>query len=276
MVNARLSDKSCKAYKKIKFFIAPVMNTLDGILCQDQSTLTNFIALGYRGFIKVVGSTKFDLSFKNVSAHKLDFLKDNCGNKKIITLASSRDTEEKLLVESITNWDNCVYLIIPRHPERFRVVEKLLLDKNIKYQKRSANEMIDKDTQVLLGDSLGEMFAYFELSDIVFMGGSFGNTGGQNIIEPIFMHKPVIFGLSMFNFEEISKNAIKLCCGVQVQDFKEAIKIAESLLSDDNRYKDMVANCRLFIREFQGASDRIMNIVGEKIEPSTLSGNGSN
>ena len=96
-------------------------------------------------------------------------------------------------------------MFIPRHPERFIELENLLIRNKITYCKRSENKRIDSATKVMLGDSMGEMLAYYALSYFVIIGGSFKEFYGQNPIEAIYMNKPVIFGSSMFNFADVAK-----------------------------------------------------------------------
>ena len=141
----------------------------------------------------------------------------------------------------------------------------MLLSNNINYVKRSAQQPIDNDVQVFLGDSMGEMFMYYTLSDIAVMGGSINNFGGQNLIEPIFLNKPVILGPSTFNFAKIAHDAIKDRCAIQVENVEQCFIIIDQLLSNEAEYSLMQTRCKLFYERFGGASQKIIDVVSHYI-----------
>lgn len=270
LINARLSIKSYQTYLKIKFFIKPILSNFKGILCQDQLTVENFKKLGYTNLLNIVGNIKFDLLINTSKFEVENFLmqkiknssSNETNNKKIVVFASTRDGEEQIILENIPQNTNYLIVIVPRHPERFRLVENLIKEhKRFKYQKRSDNVSIESDTQILLGDSLGEMFVYYKMADIAVIGGSFVNFGGQNLIEPIFMNKPVIIGASTYNFAKVTKDAMENGCAIKVDNIQECFIKINELLADFASYTVMVNNCNEFTKKYQGASARIMNIV---------------
>lgn len=261
LINARLSNKSFKSYKRFKFFINPILNKFTGILCQDINTYNNFKQLGYKKFIQIVGSTKFDIVINDNQFKVAEYLKKDIVSKKVIIFASIREGEEEYVLDCLNKNARYLVIIVPRHLERFQFVETLLEDRNIKYQKRSDNQSVKEDTQVFLGDSLGEMFTYYFMSDIAVMGGSFKEYGGQNLIEPLFLNKPVIFGPHMFNFKVIANNALNNGCALKVNNMSECFKEIEFLLSDIEKYQKMVKQSRIFIKNYQGASENIILII---------------
>lgn len=265
LVNARLSDKSFNGYNRFKWALMPILNQIKGILCQDEHTALNFTKLNYQGEIAVVGNTKFDLVIPDkIKQLSIEF-KNRFAKKKIITFASTRDGEEKLFLDNIDLNLDVIYLFIPRHPERFSVVEHLLRSRNIKYQKRSDNNEIYISTKVIIGDSMGEMLAYYNISHITVVGGSFTDCGGQNPIESIFMQVPVIFGFSMFNFAEVAKNCLNEGCGVQINNVSDLSQIINKLVNYSNEYSILKSACDKFIDKYQGASQKIFNIIKEEI-----------
>lgn len=261
LINARLSAKSLKSYKLINFFILPLINKLTMIITQDETTLNNFKILGYKGAISNVGSTKFDMIINNEQIKLAEILIANLKNKKIIVFFSSKEGEELPLITNIKKLKSFLIIIVPRHPERFKEVAQLLSDNKIIYQKRSQINQIDEKTQVLLGDTMGEAFLYYKISQIAIMGGSFNNKGGQNLIEPIYLKIPVIFGPSMYNFAKIAKDAINMRCAIQVDNIHEALMQAKDLLKNKEFYDLMSNNCIHFIKKYQGASQKILNII---------------
>ncbi|MFN8770377.1 MAG: 3-deoxy-D-manno-octulosonic acid transferase [Neisseriaceae bacterium] len=263
LINARLSDKSFSGYNKAKFFLAPILNCFNGILCQDEITKNNFIRLGYKKEINVIGSTKFDFIYDKSKLNKFDFLKEQIKDKKVVVFSSTREGEEDIIIDNLPNNIDYLIIIIPRHLERFSYVENILIKNNIKYQKRSDNKQLDNETLVLLGDSMGEMMQYYNICDLAIIGGSFSNNGGQNLLEPLFLNKPVIFGPSMFNFETIANNALKENCAIQVKDISECFREIDTILSDKIKYSELVENSKRFINEYTGASEKTINILSK-------------
>lgn len=259
LVNARLSSKSFRNYNKVKFFIQPILNQFTAILCQDNITQKNFNSLGVTSNLQVVGSTKFDIGETHNQFGLAKHLKQIVQDKKTVIFASTRDGEEQQIIDNLNI--NYLTIIVPRHPERFKQVEAMLINKNISYLKRSQNTRIAKDTQVFLGDSMGEMNIYYSMSDLAVIGGSMNNLGGQNLIEPIFLNKPVIFGKSMFNFATIAKNALQDGCAIQVTDIRECFLQIDYLFTNEDKYLELKNNCNLFISHYRGASQKIFDII---------------
>lgn len=265
LVNARLSNRSYIGYSRFKMVLVSILNKLTGILCQDSNTLNNFAKLNYSGELELVGNTKFDLSINNDIKQIITQFKTMFTGHKVITFASTRDGEEELILNNLNFSENVLYLIIPRHPERFIVLEELLIERKLNYQKRSDNNLIKNDTQVVIGDSMGEMLAYYAISYLAVIGGSFKDFGGQNPLEAIFMQVPVIFGNSMYNFAEVSHNCLADGCAQQVKNIIELSVVIHDLISNDESYNLLKLNCNNFINKYQGASQRIFDIVKQSL-----------
>lgn len=261
LANARLSDRSYKGYNRFKYLLMPVINRFKGILCQEENTLNNFKNLGYDGNLTITGNTKFDLELPENFLPTQKVLKEIIDNRKIICFASTRDGEEELILDNIDLSLDLVYLIIPRHPERFSLLAELLEKREIRYIKRSQNKPITKDVKIIIGDSMGEMLAYYSVSELVIIGGSINNFGGQNPLEAFFMDKPVIFGKSMYNFSKIAKDSLSSGCAIQLDSVENLKSTINNLLKDSDFYYQMQANCKLFIDKYQGASQRVYDIV---------------
>ncbi len=123
------------------------------------------------------------------------------------------------------------WLIVPRHPQRFDEVARLVETHGLKLQRRSDDLPVAADTQVWLGDSMGEMFAYYAAADVAFVGGSLLDFGSQNLIEPCAVGVPVLIGPSIFNFAEAARAAITAGAVCQVADANALVEQAQSLLA---------------------------------------------
>lgn len=253
LINARLSSKSLQNYQRFSFFFLKIINYLDKILCQDSFSLNNFKNLGYKGELLLMGNTKFDLRVKPND----DLIKQFnhiFQQRLVICFASTRNGEEEDFIAQLNLNQPWIYLFVPRHPERFVVVEELLLKKKINYQKRSANQPIRAEVKVVIGDSMGEMLIYLSISHLTVIGGSFKDFGGQSPIESISLAKPVIFGLSMYNFTAVSLKILELNCGLQVRSVEECITKIDVLVNNNVLYNNMAKNCLELIKQNQGAS----------------------
>src|SRR5207244_5809601 len=121
-------------------------------------------------------------------------------------------------------------IIVPRHPQRFDAVAELLRVRSVRFVRRSESAPIDSDTTVVLGDSVGEMLAYYAAADVAFVGGSLLPLGGQNLIEPIALGVPTLVGPHMFNFDEASSQEIEAGAALRVPDANDLMAEIARLL----------------------------------------------
>ena len=220
LINARLSDKSFQKYHKYSAkLIKASLNNLSLICAQNSFSSDRFISLGAsQEKMITTGSLKFD-SDNTIDKKSIKTLKKIIGDRKITVFASTREGEEKQIIKSYINSAdniNSLLIIIPRHPERFNEVFKLAKASGLKVERRSTALQCSEDTDILIGDSMGEMMSYYSVCDLAFIGGSLSDNGCQNMLEAASLSKPIIFGPSVFNFEEISKKLLSSDAAIQV------------------------------------------------------------
>jgi 3-deoxy-D-manno-octulosonic-acid transferase len=264
LVNARLSQQSLEKYQKFApNLIQQTLNKLSVIATQNQNSANRFIELGTNtGKVVVIGNIKFD---QNPSADKTisKILKNIIGKRKVVVFASTHKGEEAQIINAYLNHkDNidALLVIIPRHPERFNEVYKLAQKHQLNIVKRSSNKSC-KDCDLLLGDSMGEMMSYFDVADIVFMGGSLNNTGGHNMLEPATLSKPILFGPNVFNFAEISSELLEQNGAIQVPNADDLFKSIMVLLTDTKKAKTLGNNANQYFQSKQGAVNRLIEQV---------------
>ena len=179
-------------------------------------------------------------------------------NRPVWLAASTRDGEELLLLDVLEKIQtpNALAVIVPRHPQRFNEVAELLKARKIPFQRRSDNAAINPNTKVVLGDSMGEMFAYFAASDVAFIGGSLLPLGGQNLIEACAVGTPVLIGPHTFNFAEATQQAIAAGAALRVTDHVALAAELNRLLADGPRRSAMSAAGLAFTAQHRGASER--------------------
>jgi len=270
LVNARLSDRSFRKYNKFSSkLVSSTLKSLSIICSQNESSSKRFISLGaIKNNIAITGSLKFD-SNEPVNLETIQALKKITGDRKIVAFASTREGEELQIIKSylaLQNKFNALLLIIPRHPERFNEVYKIANEKGLNVKRRSLADHCDKDTDILIGDSMGEMMSYFSISHIAFIGGSLSNHGGQNMLEAASLSKPIIFGPSVFNFEEISEKLLNEGSAIQVSNAEELMQAISELLLDNEKRKLIGQSAKTTFENNRGAVARVFKAIAPHIE----------
>jgi len=264
LVNARLSQRSLEKYQKFAPNLAKqTLNKFTTVATQNQNSANRFIELGIdTDKVTVAGNIKFDQN-PSIDKDLTKKLKTIVGKQKIVVFASTHLGEESQIINSYLKFKddiNALLIIIPRHPERFKEVYKLAQKQGISITKRSQNKPC-QDCQILLGDSMGEMMNYFDISDVVFMGGSLNNTGGHNMLEPAALAKPILFGPNVFNFAEISSDLLKQQGAVQAQNSDELFEKIVDLLGDEKQRKSMGRNAKKYFKSQQGAVKKLNQLI---------------
>tara|TARA_B100000959_G_scaffold15262_1_gene14986 strand:+ start:12728 stop:13921 length:1194 start_codon:yes stop_codon:yes gene_type:complete len=265
LVNARLSEKSFNRYYKYSAkLVKSSLNNLSLICAQNSFSSDRFMSLGVnKELIITTGSLKFD-SDNSIDDESIKALKNIIGDRKISVFASTRDGEEKQIIQSYINSSdhiNSLLIIIPRHPERFNEVYKIAKASGLKVERRSSAERCTEDTDILVGDSMGEMMSYYSVCDLAFIGGSLSDNGCQNMLEAASLSKPIIFGPSVFNFEEISKKLLASDAAVQVANADELMNTISGLLANDQRREQLGANAKVTFEKNRGAVNKILEVI---------------
>jgi len=263
LINARISDKSFRRYKKIKFFLKPILSSFSLIAVQDEKYKNRFKDLGApEDKIVVTGNTKFDIEIPYIS-----FLWENLVPRPIIVAGSTHFPEEKLITETFLKIPIPSSLfIVPRHPERYKEVERII------------NSMIDGKNEIgfyklselpldmrsyfkiiILVDQMGILGSLYRIADIAIIGGSFIPHGGQNPLEAIYWKKPVIFGPSMENFPFIKEFLERGAC---LQTKKEELKdLLEDLFKNPDKRIELGEKAYQILKQKTGATEKILNLL---------------
>ncbi len=192
LINARISDKSYKSYKRFSFFYKRIFQNIDKVFAQSQLDKHRLEELGASN-VEVIGNIKLaQLPKVNIKLEK--------PKQVVITAASTHENEEKLVLEAYKKQQGKL-IIVPRHPERFEKVDFLIRefikDKDISYQKYSIKN--DFDSDIILVDKMGILNDIYAISDVVILGGAFEKIGGHNPVEPAFFNCKIISGKNIFN-----------------------------------------------------------------------------
>lgn len=264
LANARLSEKSLRGYQRVRCLIRPAVQALTGVAAQTAEDAERLRSLG-ADYVEVCGNTKYDVPPPPLQLTLGKQLHQLTGKRPIWLCASTRDGEEELILQAWREYrQQALLLIVPRHPERFVAVENLARDMGYHVQKRSDQQPLTADTEVWIGDSMGEMFAYYTLADLAFIGGSLLPFGGQNLIEAAAMGVPTLFGPNMFNFQQASELALQAGAARQVDDARQLVQTVVGLLQQPAQRQAMSVAALDFSTDQRGASLRIAEFICER------------
>jgi 3-deoxy-D-manno-octulosonic-acid transferase len=185
--------------------------------------------------------------------------------------ASTRDGEEALIIDALARASmpkETLLVIVPRHPQRFEAVAELLRARGLPFVSRSEDRPVTADTKIVLGDSMGEMLAYYAASDLAFVGGSLLPLGGQNLIEPLAVGTPVVIGPHTFNFSDAAQGAVSAGAARRVADADELLAEVARLLSNPVELTAMRDRARSFHAAHRGAADRLWEWLLPQLVPA--------
>lgn len=264
LINARLSRRSARGYARLAPLIRPAFGSLSAVAAQSEADADRLRQVGAVR-IRVCGNLKFDVQ---PAAELLDrgaAWRRSIGRRPVWVAASTREGEEALILDALAASDvpGLLLLIVPRHPQRFDEVAALVASRGLRACRRSAGELPGPAHQVWIGDSMGEMAAYYALADLALIGGTLLPFGGQNLIEAAACGCPVLIGPHSFNFAQASSDALASGAARRVTDAGEAAALAAALLADPAQLAAMRAAAATFSELHRGATERILALVGE-------------
>ena len=262
-VNGRISPHSYNGYKRIKMFLAPVINRYEKIFMQSTSDRERMIGIGANpDKTEVMGNLKFDIT-TNLSQEEIKKYTDELKTSgvRIFTGASTHKGEDEMVISAFKNVKakhaDAKLLIAPRHPQRYDEVIELLNKSGYKWGKRS-NKANFQDNDIILLDTMGELAKLYSVCHIAFIGGSFSSTGGHNPLEANIWSKPVISGPCIFNFKDVYKITTEKKCAVIVNNQQEFNDELMSFYDNINKYNEFSNNAKAVFDENKGAINYIL------------------
>ncbi|MDD0823665.1 lipid IV(A) 3-deoxy-D-manno-octulosonic acid transferase [Mannheimia sp. AT1] len=274
IANARLSPRSAKRYGWVKHSIKGMLNQISLIMAQDEVSKDRYLALGYNPEKMVnTGNLKFDLEITPELHQSVLETKSslNLGERQVWIAGSTHEGEEKLILDThkllLEKYPDLLLILVPRHPERFHLVKMLIEKSGLNYVKRSANQPLSSNTQVLLGDTMGEMMLLYGVSNIAFVGGSLVKHGGHNPLEPIAFNIPVISGLFTYNFPEIFAKLREVKGVIEIESTLESLSESICLLLEKPELGQEIAQSGYeVLKENQGALKRHIDLLAAYLE----------
>ncbi len=264
LANARLSERSARRYARLPALTGLTMGALAALGAQTAADAQRLSALGARR-VTVTGNIKFDVASAPAALALGETFRARIGARPVLLAASTREGEEAPLLEAFARQApaEALLMLVPRHPQRFDEVAALVAERGLALQRRSDEAPVAAQTRVWLGDSMGEMFAYYSAADAALIGGSWLPFGGQNLIEACAVGTPVLVGPHTFNFSEVAERAIEAGAALRAAGIEDGMTAALALLADDGRRAAMATAGRAFADGDRGATARTVAILEE-------------
>lgn len=265
LVNARLSERSLRRGQRFAGLLGRAAAQISLVAAQSDADAQRLRMMGVHK-VQVTGNLKFDVTVPAGMIAAGESLRQQIGDRPVLLCASTREGEEALLLSGYmkaTLPPDLLLMIVPRHPQRFLEVVQLFEDQGLRVVRKSQlrGQSVPAHAQLLVGDTMGEMFAYYAACDLAFVGGSLLPTGGQNLIEACACGKPVLLGPHTYNFAEASENAIAQGAAIRVYDAAQIFKIAFDLLVDRNSLLNMSRAAQRFAESEGGATQKTLDLL---------------
>ncbi len=278
IVNGRLSDRSFRGYRRLKFLFRHVIRRLDLIAVQTQAYADNFKSMGARPeVVQITGSIKFDRAVfdrENETTRHLAQLAGLLPSDQVFLAGSTQHPEEKFALDAflslLPNHPTLRLILTPRHPERFDEVATLLDRSGLPWQRRSNldGSNADPNARILLVDTIGELGAWWGTCHIAYVGGSLARRGGQNPIEPSAYGAAVSFGPKTPNFRGVVAVLLDGDAAVVVRNGEQLHEFVKKCLDDPQYAKQLGENARRIVLEQQGAvrhtTELLMSLFSDK------------
>ena len=273
LANARLSERSLRRGKRFATLMTEAASGMSCVGAQTDADAGRLRQLGGSN-VQVTGNLKFDVTpAPGLLALGVE-LRAQIGQRSVLLCASTREGEEELILAALSKRlqdpgaaaalpPDLLVVIVPRHPQRFDEVAALAAAKDLPPLRRSSlgQQPVSAQVKVLVGDSMGEMFAYYAMCDVAFIGGSLLPMGGQNLIEAFAVGKPVLIGPHTFNFSDITEQAIAAGAAQRVSDVGHMLDAAFQLLQSDPQRQAMGQHAIQFAQRHRGATERTMALL---------------
>ncbi|QEH44821.1 lipid IV(A) 3-deoxy-D-manno-octulosonic acid transferase [Aggregatibacter actinomycetemcomitans] len=268
IVNARLSARSAKRYGWFKNKLKPLLDNITLIAPQDDVSLVCYAQLGIAPErLMLTGNIKYDLNLTDDLLNNITALKAQWNTRRPIWIAAStHEGEDEIILKShrtlLAHYPDLLLILVPRHPERFNSVAQLIEQQGFHYIRRSSHAVPQAETQVLLGDTMGELMLLYGMANVALVGGSLVAHGGHNPLEPLAFKLPVISGKHTFNFPEVFGKLIERQGVVITEDSPQAVAETVAQFLSSPTLGECYGNAGYAVlNENRGALQRVMDLL---------------
>jgi len=268
IANGRLSPISARRYRWLGNFMQQMARPIRGVAAQSAIDAQRFQDLGIaQEKVWEMGNIKFDLELPSYLQEAGSELRAELGKERLVWIAAStHEGEEQLILEVYrqlkAEFPALLLLLVPRHPDRFNKVAHLCQEKGFNIVRRSQKQAASTDTDIFLGDTMGELLLFYASSDIAFVGGSFAMVGGHNLLEPAALGLPVLTGPQLFNFVAISEMLVSANGATIVKNTDDLCRELKSLFENKAQRHQQGAQAKKVVEQNRGALSRLVKLIG--------------
>ena len=263
LVNARLSVRSAAGYARWRGLMGPALSSLRSVCAEDAASAARLQALGVAAHrLHVTGNIKSDVVAGPALLQAIMATRQAIGTRPVLTAGSTHAGEDEDLIAAfarhLAHLPNSLLILVPRHPERFAVVAGLLAASGLRFARVSLGQSVQPDTQVLLGDSMGELMRWYGVADACFIGGSLVPRQGHNPLEALCLDKPLLTGPHTANFATLFQTLEDSHALLRVADGHAVFAQFRQLLQDAPASQARVARGRMVYQTLGGAVQRTL------------------
>ncbi len=273
VLNARLSERSARSYQKYSWLLGPIWPSICWLAAQTEAGAQRFLQLGMQPTqLAVRGNLKFDFQLPEQLLHQAQIWREQ-HQRPIVVAASTHQGEDEQVLSAFRQLQEShpqtLLILVPRHPERFTAVGRMIETTGLQCVSRSSGRPVTSATEVLLGDTMGELLLWYAVADAAFIGGSLVGRGGHNPLEPIATNTAVISGRVVFNFQEIYDRLSARQAMLWADSASDLAQQWQRLLDDHQLRAQLSAAARDEFASDQGATQQMLADVKHLIPPPT-------
>ncbi|MET3589623.1 3-deoxy-D-manno-octulosonic-acid transferase [Bartonella silvatica] len=272
LVNAHMSERSFKAWQKRQILAKHIFQHINLAIGQNERDVTYYNALGVKS-VAFSGNLKADvlpIENKALLAHYRNAL----NNRPIWAAISTHEGEEEVAFEVhkiLKNYlPDLLTIIVPRHPERLEDLIKKCDHNNLRFIRRSSNTLPDANTDILWGDTIGEMGLFLRLSKVSFIGKSLCGNGGHNPLELALLGSAILTGPHVSNFQEMFEQFLKHDAAYMIEDTKQLSIQVYKLLTNEMLRQEMADKAYKVATEMAGALERTLKLLEPFLQPLVI------
>lgn len=269
LLNGRLSDGSQRNWSRIPATSRYIFGCLDAVLAQSRTDADRFKSMGCTS-VDVPGNLKFDAAEPAVDAKALALLKSQTGGRPVWLAALTHPGEDKIVFDAFDrlrrDFPDLLLVLVPRHPARASEISGEAGERGLALVSRSSAEPVLAETDVFLGDTLGEMGLFYRLAPVTFLGGSFVDVGGHNPVEAALTGSALITGPRVANARGVYKDFWNRGAAIRVSEPADLAASVGALLSDPDKVSQQVGTARSLVEEGRGALEKTLDVLKRVLE----------
>lgn len=277
LVSARISPRSVGSYRRWLPLFREALSYGIVIAAQSEADAERFRSLGASPMrTSVTGNIKFDIELPASLLDDGAVLRSTLfGKRPVWIAASTHDGEEQMLldahVELRKSVRDALLILVPRHPDRFSAVASMLQRRGVSFVARAAGVACVPETEVFLGNTMGEVPLFYAASDIAFVGGTLVPVGGHNLLEPAALGRPILTGPYLFNTEDIADMFSSVGASVLVHNNEELARTLQELFADPELARTIGRKGQDIVRQNRGALDRFLLLLDPLMKETGVS-----